>query len=282
MMNKRQQILREAGEDLINSDMNDVFDKLDTYHICPPSVEDTNQLIQSLKPVFSQQGLRVTEGKRFRDTMAETPHNKGIPAIIALVGVQMSLMSSGFVIVTIAFLILGLLVTNVIGDGSSKFLITASPFLGLLTLCYEHRAQLYKVEEMEQTCRYSPAQIDTARIVVVLGYNMVLGMVATLLLKSFYTVVIWNLMMNWLAPLLLIVGIALFTSLKFGITGGCIIAGAVWTAQVTLADGASFLHLLLPSLTKGTANIISMLFGIGLLYFSLNIWQGEEKMSHLQ
>lgn len=281
-MNKRQQILHEAGEDLINSDMNDVFDKLDTYHICPPSVEDTNQLIQSLKPVFSQRGLRVTEGKRFRDKMAETPYNKGIPAIIALVGVQMSLMGSGFVIVTVAFLILGLLVTNVIGDGSSKFLITASPFLGLLTLCYEQRAQLYKVEEMEQTCRYSPAQIDTARMVVVLGYNMVLGMVATLLLNSFYTVVIWNLMMNWLAPLLLIVGIALFTSLKFGITGGCIIAGAVWTAQVTLADGTSFLHLLLPSLTKGSANIISMIFGIGLLYFSLNIWQREEKMSHLQ
>ena len=276
-MNKRQKLLGDIGEDRINTDMNDVFDQLDTYHIKPPSVEDTNQLIQNLKPVFRQERLGINQGRRFRDIMEDTRSQSRIPVILQLVEAQTALMGRGFITLTMAFLILGLLLANVFESSSSKFLVTASPFLGLLTLFYEYRAQLYKVEEMEGTCRYSPAQVAVARILVVLGYNVVLCTIATLMIESSVTVVILHLMMNWLAPLLLIGGIALFTSLKLGITGGCMTAGVVWTAQITLMNGNSFLHLLLPGLTNRVTDGVSLLLGIGLLYLSLRSWQKSER-----
>lgn len=275
-MNKRQQILGDTSEDLVNSDMNDVFDQLDTYHIIPPSMEATNQLIQSLKPVFRQEGLGVNHGRRFRDIMEDTRVQSSIPVILQLVGSQRALMGRGFVTLTMGILIIGLLLANIFESSSSKFLVTASPFLGVLTLFYEYRAQLYKVEEMEGTCRYSPAQVAVARILVVLGYNVVLCTAATLMIESSFTFVIGHLIMNWLAPLLLIVGIALFTSLKLGITGGCMTAGVVWTAQITLANG-DYLHLLLPGLPNGVTDVASMFVGIGLLYFSLRIWHRSER-----
>lgn len=276
-MNKRQKLLGDIGEELVNRDMNVVFDQLDTYHIKPPSVEATNQLIQSLKPVFTQERLGVNQGRRFRDIMEDTHSQSGIPVILQLVGSQTALMGRGFVTLTITFLIIGLLLANIFESSSAKFLVTASPFLGLLTLFYEYRAQLYKVEEMEGTCRYSPAQVAVARILVVLGYNVVLCTAATLMIESSFTIVIGHLMMNWLAPLLLIIGIALFTSLKLGITGGCMTAGVVWAAQITLVNGNSFLLLLLPGLTNGVTDVVSMFLGIGLLYLSLRSWQKSER-----
>ena len=277
-MNKRQEIVRDIGEDMVNSDMNDVFDQLDKYHMDSPSMEATNQLIQSLKPVFIQERLRISQEQRFRDIIVNTRQNNGIPIMLQLLVSQTTLMGKGFVTLTIAFFMVGLLLVNIFESNSPKFLAIASPLTGLLTLFYEYRSQIYKVEEMEGTCRYSPAQVAAARLLVVLSYNVILCTAATVMIHSSYNVVIWNLILNWLSPLLLMLGVALFTSLKLGITGGCTVAGALWIAQVTLVDGGSFLHMLLPNLTNVVINVISMLLGIGLLFFSLRIWKLEERL----
>jgi len=276
-MNKREKILGDIGEDRIDSDMKRIFDQLDTYQIKAPSMEATNQLLENLKPIFREETAGTHQRRRFRDILEDTRSQRGIPVLLQLVGAQTALMSKGFITLTMALVVVGLLLANLFESSSSKFLITMSPFLGLFTLFYEYRARLYKVEEMEGTCRYSPVQVAAARLLVVLGYNVVLCTAATVMITSSFALVIGHLMMNWLAPLLLILGIALFTSLKLGIAGGCMTAGVVWAAQITLMDGASFLHLLLPGLTNGVANAVSMLFGIGLLYVTLRIWQQSER-----
>jgi len=276
-MNKRQEIVRDMDEELVNIDMSDVFDQLDKYHIEPPSMEDTNQLIQSLKPVFIKENAAIRQGQRFRDVVANTRQNNAVSIIVQLIGSQTILMSRGFILLTIALLVMGLLLANFFQSDSPRFLIIASPFLGLLTLLYEYRAQIYTVEEMEASCCYSPAQVATARILVVLSYNLMLCTVATVIIGPAYNIVFWNLMLNWLSPLLLMLGVALFTSLKFGITGGCMMAGALWITQITLVDGVSFLHFLLPNRTTIFIDVVSMLLGIGLLYFPLRIWKARER-----
>ncbi len=276
-MNKRQEIVRDMDEELVNIDINDVFDQLDKYHIEPPSMEDTNQLIQSLKPVFIKENAAIRQGPRFRDVVANARQNNAVPIILQLIESQTILMSRGFIFLTIALFVIGLLLANLFQSDSPRFLIIASPFLGLLTLFYEYRSQIYTVEEIEASCFYSPAQVATARILVVLSYNLMLCTVATVIIGPAYNIVFWNLMLNWLAPLLLMLGVALFTSLKFGITGGCMMAGALWTAQITLVDGVSFLHFLLPNLTTIFIDVVSMLLGIGLLYVSLSICKAGER-----
>jgi len=281
-MDKRQLILREIGEDPENSDMSCVFDQLDKYCIDLSSAEASKQLIQNLKPVLIREAIGERPGHRFRDILADTRQQNSLPEIIQLVGSQAVLMSRWFIALTITFLVMGIMLISAFQNDWPKFLVTASPLLGLLTFFYEYRAQLYKVEEMEAVCRYSPAQVAAARILVVLGYNVLLCTAATLLVESSYKFTIWKLILNWLAPLLLILGIALFASLKSGIKGGCATAGAVWIAQITLMDGCSLLYFVLPNLTTVVTDIISMLFGMGLIYYSLSIWQSKERMTQVR
>lgn len=276
-MEKREQILREIGEAPDNSPLYQVFDELDKYQLNPPPMEATKQLIQQLKPILAQETASVKREERFKEILANAQRSNSLPVILQLVGPQTALMSEWFVVGTIVFLILGIMLSSSFETNSLRFLIAVSPFLGLLTLLHEYRAQIYKVEEMEAACRYSPAQVATARIIVVLGYNVVLGTTGTLLIGS-ANIVIWKLIINWLGPLLLILGIALAASVKLGVLGGCMTAATVWLAQLTLMEGGSFLQLLIPNLTSVASDITSMFMGIGLIYFTLLIWRLEARL----
>lgn len=278
-MEKRQEIIREIETELRNVDVSDVFDQLDKCCFSQPSREDTDQLIETLRPVFIQEKAKVKQGPRFKDVLAVECQNNGISELLPLIEAQAILMGRGFIMLTIAFIIIGVLLVNAGKGDSPQFLIIAAPFWGLITIFYEYRAQIYKMEELEAACHYSPARVAAARLLVVLSYNMILCTAATLIIGSFYGINLWGLILNWLSPLLLMLGVALFASLKLGITGGCTLAGALWTAQVTLVDGGSFLQLVLPNLTNAVSNAIHMLLGITLLYISLKMWNPEDRLA---
>lgn len=268
-MNIQQQLLRELDTEPENSELNCVFEQLEQYQVEPPSPAVTHQLIHSLKLVLLRERLMVTRERRFKEAMAGTRQNRKFPSLLRLVGLQLTLMSKWFIALTMAVLAAGVMLTGVFESSSTKFLVAAAPLVGLLTLLYEYRAQLHRVAEMEATCLYSPAQLATARILIVLGYSILLCTAATVLENSAYHNAGWKIILNWLAPLLLIVGIALVASLRLGIAGGCTTAGIVWLTQLTLMNGSSLLSLLLPGMTGLALNMINMLLGGGLIWFAL-------------
>ena len=280
MMEKRKQILREIGESPESSSMDCVFDEMDKYRLRAPSKNATRQLINTLKTVMMQETPDTRRELRFRDILAKTQERNGLPVILQLVGLQTTLMSRWFIVGTVIFLALGLMLSSDFSSDASQFLITVSPILGLLTLSHEYRAQLYKVEELESVCRYSPVQVAAARIFVVLGYNVILGTVSTLLVESTSNVVFWKLIINWLGPLFLILGIALAASLTLGILQGCLAAAAVWLAQITLMENSLLIELLSPYPAGVAGDIASMILGIGLMYFSLRFWRWEIRLFH--
>lgn len=275
-MNKRLEIWRELDEASDQQGMNDVFDKLDSYTVARPQPADTALLIARLKPVLAQETAEA-ERQRFKAALTAIPQQGGLTLILQLVGPQSALMGRWFVALTLTLFVLGVVLTDIFAGSLANYLVTVSPLLGLMTLFYQYRAQVYKVEEMEAACRYSPAQIATARLLVVLGYNILLGTAATLA-EWHYNTVAWSLVLNWLAPLLLILGIALFSSLKLGIAGGCLAAGAVWMAQLSLAEGGSLLRMALPDLAAVSSDILSIALGIGLLCFSVIALQPEVRL----
>lgn len=276
-MDKRKQILQELDIDVQQTELNSIFEQLDQYQIQPPSAEATRRLISSLKPVLAQETKPHSEKQRFKDIMTAGEQTFQLPVILQLTGLQTALLQTWFIGLSIAILAGGIMLTSLLGSDVQRFLISAAPVLGLLTFYYEYRAQLYRVEEMEAACRYSAAQVAAARIVVVVGYNMILFSIATLCIGLSYHQVLWQYMISWLAPLLFILGLALFTSLKFGITGGCITAGIAWLVKLTLLNGDSVLNILAPGMSVNASNIISMVCGIGLIAFSVNNWRLQQR-----
>lgn len=274
-MEKIGPILHEIGEESEDSGTVLIFEELNKYYVKPPSSEATAQLIQKLKPILAQETLGEKHEQRFRGIVENSRKDNKISVLLKLVAMQTALISRAFIALTVIFCAGGLMISSVFDANSITFLITVAPFLGILTFFYEYRAQLYNVGELEASCQYSPAQLVVARLLVVLGYNIALCTVATLVVSSAYNMVLWKLILNWLAPLVLILGIALSASLRIGITGGCVTAGILWAAKLTLASGGSFLGFLLPSLTGVVIDTFSILLGIGLIYVSINSLQVE-------
>jgi len=273
-MDKREQILQELDLELEKKEMNNLFAQLDQYHISPPSIEDTHRLMNTLKPVLAQE--TSCQKRRFKEEIHDSCQANKLPVILQLTGLQTSLLKPWFIVGTIAILVGGMILSSLFGSDATRFLVSAAPLLGLLTFYYEYRAQFYQVSEIEAACRYSASQIAMARILVVVGYNISLFSVASLCIDTAINQVLWQYMMSWLAPMVLILGVALFISLKFGITGGCLAAGIVWLVKITLLNGDAGFTILYPGLSLISSNLISMTFGIGLIGFSVMKWRAQE------
>ena len=88
--------------------------------------------------------------------------------------------------------------------------------------------------EFELSCPPSPQQLTIARLLVVLLYDIGLGLLLSLLLltrggESFLT-----LTLDWLMPLLLIMGLTLLLSLRFSIYLAAAIAYVGWLMLLVL------------------------------------------------
>lgn len=273
-MDKRQQILQELDLELEKKEMNNLFAQLDQYHISSPSIEDTDRLINTLKPVLAQETSYTK--RRFKEEINDSCHANKLPVILQLTALQTSLLKPWFIVGTIVIIVGGIILSKLFGSDATRFLVSAAPLLGLLTFYYEYRAQFYQVSEIEAACRYSASQLAVARILVVTGYNISLFSIASLCIDTAINQMLWQYMMSWLAPMVFILGVALFTSLQFGITGGCLTAGIVWLVKITLLNGDAGLTIMYPSLSLISINLISMIFGIGLICFSVMKWQPQE------
>ncbi|QJW45124.1 hypothetical protein HA075_04215 [bacterium BFN5] len=238
-----------------------------------PSVADTQRLISSLKPVLVTETSKTSQKRRFKEELRDSCADNKIPVILQLAGLQTSLLKPWFILGTIAILVVGTSLSSLFGSDAKRFLVSAAPLLGLLTFYYECRAQFYQVSELEAACCYSASQLALARILVIVGYNISLFFIASLCIDTAIHQVLWQYIMSWLAPLVFILGVALFTSLQFGITGGCLAAGMVWLVEITLLNGNTGFIILYPSLSLMSSNLISVIFGTGLIGFSVMKWK---------
>ncbi|MEG6586741.1 hypothetical protein [Dendrosporobacter sp. 1207_IL3150] len=268
-MSKKQQILNEIKLDNHYESLNEVFEKLDNYQVDLPSHEDSKRLLLTLKPILAANIQREPGKIRFKEMMEANRVSVHKPEILQLIRLQSTLINKRFLFVTSILLIACIVLVRYYDISTSKFLVTLSPVLGILTFYYEYRAQIYKVEEIEAVCRYSRAQLALARIMVVVGYNLLFLTCLTFIINSSFSIAILKLIMDCLTPLLLSLGIALASSLKFGIAGGCMTAGIVWIIQITLLKGDFIFRFLLPNMTEAANNIVGIAFGLALIYHSV-------------
>lgn len=273
---KKEQILAEIGETQNREKMLKTMEQLDRYVVTSPSARAADELIARLKPVLREQAavlpLATDQGEGFM-----------VPVVFRLVRPQAMLLSRWFVLVSALFLLAGLALANVAGGDTVRFLANAAPVLGILTALYEFRAKLSGVNELEATCPYSPAQLATARLLVVLGYDILLCLAATPVVSYWQGLVLWQVVVSWLAPLLLMLGVALTASLRLGIFGGCLVSGTVWALWFAVSGGGSVFSSVLPGQPALLADFIGLALGVVLLLYSYSRWNdamtvaGEEQ-----
>ncbi|MCE5286831.1 MAG: hypothetical protein LLG02_13435 [Pelosinus sp.] len=275
---KKKELLDELGEgDLEN--LNTVFNYLDSYPVTPPPTEATDHLLALLTPVLQensiQKDVQVPAAHSVFDTLTER---------LELIQAQLRLFSRGFVILSVLFFLCGLSLTTALDGDTLRFLANASPLLGILTVIYQFRAQQNHMNELEAACPYTPAQLASARISVVLVYDILLCLAATSIVSYGEDYVLWQVVTHWLAPLLLTLGIALLGSLRFGIFGGSLLSTAAWAFNLAASkDGNSLFSFLLPHTPVMYVDLLGAGIGLILLCFAfsglhgLHVWEGDNQ-----
>jgi hypothetical protein len=106
----------------------------------------------------------------------------------------------------------------------------SGPLLAYLGALIAFRGTGAHVLECELVCLPSPLQLVLARLVIVLGYDITLGLALCLSLVAGGAGDVLRLMLSWFMPLLLVVGMALLLSLRLSIQTAASVAYGIWLA----------------------------------------------------
>jgi hypothetical protein len=260
---KKQALLTELEED--DMELEKTLDLLDSFTVTPPSPADTDRLLALLTPVL--------EDKASADNPSSCPEDTpGNPFFVWLqfTLAQTKLLSKWFIIFSALLFLSGLSLTSAFDGDTLRFMANASPLLGILTVLYQFRAIYNNMNELEASCPYTPAQLASARLQAVLGYDILLCLAATPLV-SYENPILWQTITHWLAPLLFTLGIALFGSLELGIVGGCLLSTAAWALNLAInKEGKSPFSILFPQTPGIYLDLLSAALGLALLAFSLS------------
>lgn len=240
-MDKYQEILSEIDKDGNDEEMVVVLNQLSKYDVPKPTAAMTSSMLCNLKTVLQENASHdgvPTLTPVNRVAIERSASDGSLFSVLRLVKLQLDILSWRFMAITSLIIFAGILLTN--GDRNSLiFLTNGAPILGLLTLFYEHRAELYGTNELEASCPYTPAQLASARIIVTLGYTIIVCLAATGMITLYFSdmltnekVLLWKTILSWLAPMVFFLGVALAVSLRLGAMYGCGTAFIMWVAQV--------------------------------------------------
>lgn len=275
-MDKCQEILSELDKDVNDKEMIAVFNKLSEYTVPEPTAAMTSSLLNNLKAVLQENDSNEVPIVKPVDSVVvqRATSYDGLLSVFRLVKPQINILSWRFIVTTSLIIFAGIILTK--GDRNSLiFLTNGAPILGLLTLFYEHRAELYNTNELEASCPYTPAQLAGARIIVTLGYTIIVCLIATgMIALSFSDILtngkmlLWKTILAWLAPMVFFLGVALAVSLRFSIISGCSVAFILWATQIVFEQN----HFGNPFIQASLLRDMPMVFlVIGLLLIAMHI-----------
>jgi hypothetical protein len=235
---------------------------------------DTNRLLAALAPLVPH---RSDVRQAVRTHFAR--QRGAVAWLLEMARVQVSILRPSFWLVSVCVTLVGAYAELAPWDTDSVLIVRAmAPVLAFLGITAMFRGPGLRMLECELACLPTALQLAIARLVIVLGYDIVLGQCLGLALwlhgpraaqggLSFLA-----LTLHWLVPLLLVSGLALVLSLRLPAAVASGIAYACWLAGLSLfysiADATAGAGMHMPSVppTLPLAVEISLgLAGIALL-----------------
>jgi hypothetical protein len=211
-------------------------------HITQASQRHLLSVLEQAMPLHSAVRQAIREQKPRRVT-----------TLLAIARAQVSLFGLGFWLVSALITLVGAVVVlriiNMAPDQAwvlpALVLRISGPLLSYLGTIVAFRGRGTRVLELELVCLSSPLQLALARLVIVLGYDVGLGLALGLLLWAGNSGQVLALTLSWLMPLLLVAGLALLLSLRLSIRTAASLAYGSWLAFVGISAVPPFQTLLL-------------------------------------
>ena len=238
--------------------------KLAEWQAPMPSPADTQQLLMSLQPSMP----RVSPVRQAVQARWMRPRSAFIN-MLALVRAQVSILHISFWLASLAITLLGAVVVFGSAAESQGILLRAfGPLLAYLSTVSAFRAADVQVLEFELVCPPSLLQLTIARLVIVLSYDVGLGLLLSLLFWMGRSTSVLNLTLSWLMPLLLVAGLALLLSLWMKVRTAALLAYSGWLAALVVSIAVRSDGYAAPLLSLSGA-VVTGLIGLVLLVIAL-------------
>jgi len=182
---------------------------------------------------------------------------------------------------TLLIMALGTLVTFGTYTGASEQalpIVILAPVVAAMGVAFLYDSDAEQMMELENSTPASIRMLLLARLTLVFSFNLVLGLIASLLLAVLHTeVLLWPLIMSWLAPMSFLSALAFFASvLARDALFGSVIGMALWGMHFFMShvpDQSLVLYLLSwPGLSAPEGRINLFVFGGVLIMVA--IWVG--------
>ena len=248
---------------------------------------DTNRLLAALAPLTPTSAPSLVR-QAVRERFAR--RHGSLLWLLDTARIQVSVLRPSFWLLSAAVMALGVYAEFVVGDTGSVFLLRAlSPLLAYLGITAMFRGVRLRMIECELGCPPSALQLTIARLVVVLGYDVGLGLCLGLALwlrgghgvpgeVSFLA-----LTLHWLTPLLLVAGVALALSLRLPVAVAAALAYLGWLAGLVLYYTlATYSPAIGARQTPAIPMSIEIALGVaGLTLLTLSVWRLPAHFTHL-
>lgn len=225
---------------------------------------DTARLLARLKPLLPtvspvRQAIHTRQARR----------RGRLSVLLETACIQVSILHLTFWLLSLVVIVAGAAAILSAPLDQSLLLRAIGPFLAYLSTTTAFRGASLRVTEFELTCPPSPVQLAIARLVIVLSYDLGLGLLLSLVLWAAGSGSFLILTLHWLMPLLLVAGLALLLSLRLGVYTAAALAYGGWLAFLVLDSGfiQSDFSPLIP-LTIG-AEVVIGLVGLASLAIAL-------------
>jgi hypothetical protein len=231
--------LREIGaspEEI--ADLLPALQRLSEWQAPQPDPAETQRLLAWL-------AREVAELSPVRQALRDHRQNR-ISLLLRTARAQVSLLGIGFWLVSALITAIGaaVVLSKALHD-EALVLGAGGPLLAYLGTTMAFRGRGARVLELELACLPSPLQLALARLVIVLGYDVVLGLALSIVFWATASDQALVLTLSWLMPLLLVAGLALVLSLRISVQAAASVAYASWLAVLAVTTGANVRTLLL-------------------------------------
>lgn len=234
--------LREQGESEEEiASLLPTLARLQEWSTPTPTEHDTQRLLAILTPMLPPLARPVASGW---PPMLENNPPSMLGQLLNMARLQISLLRPSFWLASALITLLGLLAvlpTEIGQRGQAELhafvLRTFGPLLAGVGIASIFRSARLGVLEIEMSCPISPLRLTLARLVVVLAYDLLLGLLMSL---AFWLQAAWTqqadatagsltaLTLHWLAPLLLVTGLCLALSARLRPEIAVVISYAGW------------------------------------------------------
>lgn len=261
-MNEKHPLKRHSFDDLDDENLHDTARFLNLWPAPQPTAAQTAQLIEHLLPEMPRRS-------RLREAWEWWP--------LLLMRAQFRVLRHEIWAASALVIALGVVVTfGSYQSGSLTPLAALAPVVAALGVALLYDGDLVLVFELEDSTPASVRLLLLTRLTLVFGFNLVLALAGSVLLAAVRAdVLLWPLVLSWLAPMAFLSALAFWLSIVTGDSvAGMVFSLLIWGMHVVLRSTPITNPILsvlsLPGL--GDAAMRPMLIGVALLLLLVAFW----------